>query len=220
MRHGGRIGQTADAKDKILFMKIFLSLLTLILTGHGAHAHNYKYNDLMIRDYDEMNKQVQARIKKATQITNKEEGGEADREAIEELRDALKLIFSRPNSDNMVAKLIPEVRRELANMSAYEDSIAAVATEALTAAKNQDATLSHRATSLFILANILSEIRPESEINADFRRIVQRVADAKIKIADDVAKDLKIRSMYKLQNPSDLAAEILKSLPKETKKNK
>lgn len=200
-------------------MKNFLFLLVFALCGQAHASHDYKYNDLQIRDYDEMSKQVQDRIQKADDYTNKDnETEDDDRAAIAELRDALKLIFSRPNSDNMVAKLITDIRRELGGLNAFEDSIAAVANDALITVKDSGQTVNRRATALFVLDNIMAEIRPQAGDKPDFRRVIQRIADAKIKIADDVKRDLALRSMYRLQNPSETAEKILKTLPKEKKK--
>jgi hypothetical protein len=209
MRHG----QTSNAMGKILPMKTWI-ILFLAVSGALAHAHNYKYSDLVIRDYDEMNKDVQLHISNAHKKAKGGDDTSGDREAIDELRDALKLIFSRPNSDNMVAKLTPDVRRELSNFSAFEDTISGISAECLSQVKDDSLPVVVRSTALFVLENLLSEIRPEVAGNADLRRVTQRIADAKIKVPEDVLKDRKLRSMFKTVNPSDFAQEILKKLPK------
>lgn len=203
---------------KISDMKTFISIFTLVFTLLAqAEGHQYKYSDLVIRDYDEMNHEVQVRIRNAHKATKgKEDGGE--REAIEELRDALKLIFSRPNSDNMVSKLVPDVRRELSNFSAFEDTLSSLTAECLASVNDENAALSRRSTDLFVLENLLEEIRPEVASNEDLHRIVQRIADAKITVAHDVINDRKIRSMFKTKNPTEIAQDILKSLPKKDSK--
>lgn len=212
-------GQTSIVVGNIWTMKTWIMLFTVVFSA-GAFAHEYKYSDLVIRDYDEMNSQVQSRIHNAHKKLKDGEDSSGEREAIEELRDALKLIFSRPNSDNMVSKLTPDVRRELGAFSAFEDTLSGLVAEAQSTVKNDSATVSQRSTALFILENILSEIRPEADRNEDLLRIVKRVADAKIKIADDVIKDRKQRSMFKTNNPTELAEEILKALPKKEQKKK
>src|SRR3954465_12340987 len=105
-------------------MKTFIFALLAIFSAQ-ALTHNYKYSDLVIRDYDEMNKEVQVRIRNA-QKKGSGDGDATNHEAVEELRDALKLVYSRPNSDNMVGKLTPDVRRELNNMSSYEDALSSI----------------------------------------------------------------------------------------------
>jgi hypothetical protein len=196
---------------------LICALLTLFCLETSAAM--FKYNELMIKDYDEMNKMVQSKVKQARAVgSNSSDENVNDTEAIEHLREALKLIYSRPNSDNMIAKLMPDVRRELQGYSAYEDSISGLTAEALEVIKNPKAATSQQATALFVLENILSEIRPEAGSNDDLRRVVERVKDAKIKVPNDVVKDLKLRGMYKTRNPSDTAADILKKLPKKEKK--
>lgn len=196
---------------------LFSVLLTLFCLETSAAM--FKYNELMIKDYDEMYKMVQAQVKKARAVgSNSSDENVNDAEAIEHLREALKLIYSRPNSDNMIAKLMPDVRRELQGYSAYEDSISGLTAEALEVIKNPKAATSQQATALFVLENIMSEVRPEAGSNDDLRRVVERVKDAKIKVSNDVMKDLKLRGMYKTRNPSDMATDILKKLPKKEKK--
>ena len=200
---------------------LFLSVFCVV-----AWAHNYKYSDLIIKDYDEMNQQVQARIKKARKLLKSDSKAsptdtaeeEVNPDAIAELVDALKLIFSRPNTDNMVAKLTPDVRRELSNVTSYEEAIAGIAKEAIAGAQDKGGTVARRSTSLFMLENILSEIRPEVPNNEEFRTVVKTIADAKLKIDDDVANERKVRSMFKTRNPSEMASEILAALTSKKKK--
>ncbi len=195
-----------------------LIYVVLTLFCLQSSAAMFKYNELMIKDYDEMYKLVQGKVKQARSVgSNTSDENVNDAEAIEHLREALKLIFSRPNSDNMIAKLMPDVRRELSGYSAYEDSISGLTAEALEVIKNKKAATSQQATALFVLENIMSEVRPEAANNDDLRRVVERVKDAKIKITNDVVKELKLRGMYKTRNPSEMAQDIIKSLPKKPK---
>jgi hypothetical protein len=138
-----------------------------------------------------------------------------DHEALEQLRDAFKLIFSRPNSDNMIAKISPDIRRELSNYNAFEDTMSIIATEAISRVKDDSNTVTRRSTDLFVLENLLSEIRPEVAGNQDLQRVVQKIADAHIKIDDEVARDRKLRAMFQTTNPSTVAAEIMKQIQKK-----
>jgi hypothetical protein len=190
---------------------VFLSLST-------AHGAMFKYNELMIKDYDEMSQLVQGFLKKAR--GQSDDGDISDAEAVDNLREAVKLIFSRPNSDNMIAKLIPEVRRELIGLNSFESVISSLSAEALDVAKNKNAAPSAQATSLFVLENILSEIRPEVARNPDMRGVIERIKKADLDVSTAVIKDLKLRGMFKARNPSETAAEILSNYAKEEKKKK
>lgn len=199
-------------------MNTLILTAALILTSFSAQAANYKYSELGIKDYDEMNQMVQERVKKARELGNADdEESVDDRQAIEILRDAMKLVLSRPNNDNMVAKLLPEIRRDLSGYSSYEDTLSSVVSEAIDTLKSTRASTSQRATSLFILENGLSEVRPEMLNNADLRRIVERVRDAKIEVPKEVVKELKLGGMWEAHNPSKQASEIIKKDPKAKK---
>lgn len=204
----------------ILTMKFILTILTTLLWLPTANAANYKYNELMIKDYDEMLAMVQSFAKKARDAVGEDESSGRDAEAVEQLREALKLIYSRPDSDNMVAKLVTEVRRDLIGFSAFEDSISSIAAEAVENVQNKKAATGVQSTSLFILENILGQIHPEIAGNADLRRVAERIRDAKLKVTDDIIKDRKLRGMFKTRNPSEIAADMLKKLETEEKKKK
>lgn len=132
-----------------------------------------------------------------------------DEAAQQHLREALKLTFSRPNSDNMIAKLVPEIRRELLNFGSFESTIDSIVIEALSTVTSRKGTAQHQSTALFVLENVLSEIRPEVKTNAKLRKVVAKIRDAKISITKEVIKDQKLRGMFKTKNPSDLAREII-----------
>ncbi len=201
------------------FLMHILKIVLVGLLSLSASAAQFKYNELMIKDYDEMNHMVQAKVKKARAVgSNTSDENINDQEAIEQLREALKLIFSRPNSDNMIAKLTPEVRRELSGYGAFNDVISGLAAEALAVVKSEKAPPSQQATGIFLLENMLSEIRPEIGNNEGLRRVVEKIRDAKVEISSDVKRDLKLRGMFKAMDPSKLASDILKAMPKEDPK--
>lgn len=195
-------------------MKQILYFIAAFLT-FNASAAQFKYNELMLKDYDEMLQLVNTKLKQARSAE--------DQDAIEHLREVVKLILSRPDSDNMVAKLMPEVRKELTGYNAYEDVLSGLTAEELAVAKDDKAAPSVQATAIFVLGNLLAQIKPEVGSNADLRRIAERIKSAKLTINSGVKKDLKLRGMFSAQNPSEAAADILKSTPlkeapkKETK---
>ena len=209
-------------------MKLFL-FATLVLTGcstgpkHSetapASAAQFRYNELMIKDYDEMLQLVNLKLKQARGVgSNTSDENVNDKEAVEHLREAAQLILSRPDSDNMVAKLMPDVRKELIGYNAFEDVLSGIAAGATATLKDENSPGSRQATAVFVLENLLAQVRPEVASNGDIRRIVQRINDAKIEIGNPVRNDMKLRGMFKTHNPSKLAATILKENPTAAKK--
>ena len=168
---------------------------------------NLKYNELMIKDYDEMHALVQSLMTKSHATTN------GDGESVEYLGRALKLIFSRPDTDNMVTKLLAEVRRDLVGYSVYDETLEGLAVDALITAKNPNATVISGATAIVELQNILGEIRPEVKNgNVVLRRIAERIRDARLEISDEVKRERRLRGMFRSDNPSDEARALLKSI--------
>lgn len=196
-------------------MKAFLCLI-LIWSGFESHAERYKYNTLQTEDYDQMREKVQQRVLKAKGILKKQKdlSEPADQEAVDELREALLLILSRPNYDNMLSKLMPEVRKELSTLNAFEDSLHAVVSDAISAIDNEHLTKSDRATSLIVLENVLSEFKPELSDKEDIRKLFEKIRDANIKIPKIVEKELRMRSMVGKTSPSVKAKKILERVSK------
>lgn len=208
---------------KVALPSLLVLLLTACASSHqrgggdyGRPAPQFKYNELMLKDYDEMNKMVQIQLKKARAVgSNTSDENVNDAEAVAHLREALKLIFTRPNSDNMVAKLAPEVRRELAGYNAVERTLESLANEGLAVVTSDTMTVTQQASALFMLENMISEIRPEINDNPGIRKIVQKVADADVGISREVKKDMKLRGMFKTIDPSKLASDVLKANPQK-----
>ena len=192
------------------------------LLSLGVSAENFKYSELQIRDYDEMLTEVKARVMSAKKVSMEKqaEGAdeEGDREAIEILRTTLKLILSRPNEDNMVSKLLPIVRSELNNFSAFEDTLSSVSDGSIRTIANDKLPVVYRGTALFILENLMSEIRPELEHKEEFKTLITKIRDANIKIPEKVANERKLRSMYNTKSPSTTAGAILKDEEARAKK--
>lgn len=202
-------------------MKYYSLGLTLTLIALSpffssrVRAENYRYSELQIKDLDEMTNEVKNRLNKAKQISlerqSQKRDEEGDHEAVEILRDSLKLVLSRPNDDNMLSNLLPIIRSELNNFNAFEDTLVSITQEAIRSINNDKLATVYRSTSLFILENIMSEIRPElSSQKSDFKRIFELIRDAKIEVPEKVKNERVLRSMYSTKNPSAIAAAILK----------
>jgi hypothetical protein len=186
-----------------------ISLITFF--SLATEAKLYKYSELQIKDYDEMLKLVKEHV------ANSSKKDSSDQQAVDELREALLLILARPNQDNMLAKLMPDVRKELSGFNAFEDSLASLTQEAIRGLSNDKLPTVNRSTYMFVLENILAEFKPEVKEKAEIRKIFETIRDAKLKLPKDVTKDLRLRSMLKVESPSERAKRILKQLIPEKK---
>lgn len=184
----------------------FLSIaVALTLTPISSQASEYLYSKLQMKNYDEMQNEVKARVQKA----EKEADADAD-SAKNRLRDALQLIFSRPNSDNMVSELVPIVRTPLKNLDAYEEELGSVVEHCIDTLSDKKADVAIRSTSLLVLQNMLSELKPDVPNNPKIKALFAKIRDAKISIPDAVKSELLMRSSIKAGlSPSETAAKIL-----------
>ena len=195
-------------------IKIILSLT--LLTSSLSFAKEYQYNELMTKDYDDMQSTVHKGIKAAKKIAleKQKEGDEdgGDQAAVAILRDTTQFVLSRPDKDFMVAKLMPLLRKELTNYGAFEDSLTAISTQAIMNLKSDKAPTSTKSTAVFILENLMSEIQPELDSKPEFKKIVEEIRDAKIEVPRAVRTDRKLTSMFKTSSPSETAKELLKKV--------
>lgn len=166
----------------------------------------------MIKDYDEMNKIVRRQVLAAQkEFENGDEGTDIRSSAgLLELKKGLRVVLSRPNSDNMVAKLVPELRRELLAYDAYTPMMNELAKDGIRAfdPKMGMATVT-LSTYAFMLENLMSEIQAEARENMEVRGIIQMIADANLRMPEDVIRERKMAGMFRSVSPSDLAKKIL-----------
>ncbi len=195
------------------FMSFFFSPTFLF----SSIAENFKYSELQIDDYDKMLERIKKRITDAKKILidlqDKKMDEDGDHQATEVLRNTLKLILSRPNDDNMLAKLLPLVRSELNNLNAFEDTLISIVQESLRMINNDKLDLVYRSTAVFILENVMSEFKPEISTKADIKKVFTLISEAQLKIPDPVKNERSLRSMHRTLNPSEQAKLILNSIP-------
>lgn len=192
------------------FLIPIFAMMVLVIPAQSLAR--FKYTELQLKDFDEMSNQIQDRIKKSQRLLRAgSDEGEPNEEAVELLRQALLFALSRPNPDNLLSKILPELRKELSQLQLFESSIQTIVTNAISGLKNDKLPSVYRSTSLFVLENVLSEFRPEAREKASFRKIFESIRDAKIEIPKEVSKELKMKSMISVESPSEKANRILKT---------
>ncbi len=183
-----------------LFLIVLFCTATPLLFGA-----DYLYSKLQMKSYDEMLNEVKARVQKA----EKEGNDDADT-AKKRLKDALLLILSRPDRDNMVSQLMPTVRGPLKNLDAFEEIAREITDEAVSKIKLKSTAPDLKATCFIILENMMSELKPDAQTNAGIKSIFEKIRDAKIVVGSDVKNELRMRSSLKPPaSPSEIATKIL-----------
>lgn len=191
-------------------LRLFCLILgSMIFGGLCLAAPIYTYNELAVKDIEQMSKLVNGKI-----VTSK-----SAEKPIEPLKDALLAIFARPNSDNLISKLLTNVKNELDNYDGYETSLTELVDEAITGISDKKNDSKVQATYWIFLENLLAEFKPK--VSEPFEKsIFEKIRDAKIKIPKEALAERRLTVMSVKDSPSDLALKILSELEESQKKLK
>jgi Rps23 Pro-64 3,4-dihydroxylase Tpa1-like proline 4-hydroxylase len=186
-------------------MRKKLIFLTCVLMGLNAQAGLlFVYSRLATKDLDQMNKIVREKIKES----RKEK---ADKTV--PLKEALQAVFSRPNEDFMIEKVLTPLKAELEEQQAWQKTVNALVKEAKGALKNTKAFRPDaQVTYIVFLENIVGEFRPRA--NEDFEKsVLEDIKKADIQVSKEAQSERKLRMMRDSISPSKLAEAVLESAP-------
>jgi hypothetical protein len=96
--------QNSLSKKVIVSLALLLATLTLSLApSQGWTKVEYDSNQLMMKTADEVSEVVRKKIKRAQEIQAKQEDNDdevlAEPAAVEQLKDAMRIVLSRPDQD-------------------------------------------------------------------------------------------------------------------------
>lgn len=175
--------------------------ITLMLAYSTQAGLLFNYSQLSIKDLDQMNKLVRAKIQES-----KKSGGDK----VIPLKEALQAVFSRSNEDFMIEKLLPQLKNELDEYDAWEKSIDALIKEAIGALKNpRPFKPVVQVTYLVFLENMIAELKPRLDEPFE-HKMLTRISDAKIVITKEAMNERRLRVMKGTTSPSLLAESVLK----------
>lgn len=184
-----------------------------------SHGPGLTYRDLILKDYDEMSALVRKHTSAAHKIVrNSEDNSNWENDAKVELVKAERLILSRPDTDNMASKLILEVRREISAFGHYDDILRDLTRESIDAFDpNASLPTEVQTTFLFMLENLMAEMKSNVTENTNSQTMLKQIRDAKIHVPPEVIADRKLQGMFLTDNPSEEASRILKAAGLEKK---
>lgn len=200
--------------------KLALVAIILILTPLSFAGVEYDSSSLLLKNSDQVTQMLAAKIKKAQSLQSKQEDNEdgeilAEPEAIENLKDAMRIALSRPDQDGARSNLYSRVRRELVDLNSLDQVLAELTEESLGELRNQDGPR-RTATYVVLLENLMAEIKPDIAENSAYKKILERIRDARISIGDKAKVQTLLRSMSVPVSPSGTAEKMLKAIPGTT----
>lgn len=189
-------------------MKKSIFILTILSFVFSTQAHAgllFNYSQLLLKDLDQMNEMVLDKV---------EESKKSDSGKVVPLKEALQAVYSRPNDDQMIDKVVAPLRTQLDELDAWEKTLSQLTDEAVNALKNPKAFKPVvQVTYVIYLENLLSEIKPYLKSNGFERKLAERVRNAKIEVTKEAANERSLRTMKKSTSPSELAGKILNEVP-------
>lgn len=189
-------------KNLFPIFNIFLSLTIFIFISFQAKAGLiFTYNELAKKNEESMMKFVDDKLKES----KKSYAGKSV-----PLKEALQAIYSRPDSDLILSKVITPIQSELEKEKAYEKSVKDLVKEAVNALKNSRAFHPKvQATYLMFLTNLVGNLKShlsEGEFN---KEIIKKIAEAKVEPTPAAISEIKKQLQIEMKSPSDLASAAL-----------
>lgn len=182
--------------------------LNLMIYVETSSAKIYDYKQLQSKDYDDMMALVRSQIKESKKSADADD----DSAALFHLKEGLRMIMSRPNTDNLIPKLLPELRKELSQLDAYDKQIVELIDESIDRIQDDKNSVTNRTSALFMLENVMAEIKPELKTNEKYKISYEKIRDAQLKVPGEVKADRKVRGMFQTESPSEKAKKILEEI--------
>jgi hypothetical protein len=183
----------------------FAFIMTLFWSLQSSAGLLYTYKQLFTKDLDQMNKIVNEKVKEAA----KDQG---DRSI--PLKEGLQAVFSRPNDDGMIEKVVTPLRNNLEDMNIWDEVMKSLVKEAIGALGNTKAfTPTVQVTYWIFLENVIAEFQPVLRSDKVAREIVTSISAAKIEISKEAKKERKLTIMKDTMGPTELANQVLAALP-------
>ncbi|MEK7356840.1 MAG: hypothetical protein AAB250_10345 [Bdellovibrionota bacterium] len=174
----------------------------------------YDSEQLRMKNSEAVAELVRRKIKKAQDIQAKQEedddqGTVAEPEALDQLRDGLRIILARPDQEGARSTVFARLRSELQDLAAFEDVLNELTQEGIGALKDDQAPSRIHATYILILENLMAEIRPDLPRNKKLRGLVEDIRDARLEVSDELTNKQRLRTMTNPVSPSETAKRIL-----------
>lgn len=219
-------------------MKKILSLSLIFMFSQVATASQfYPYNELLLKDLEEMSRLVSSKIKEyedagasgassgsdeiVLEDDTSSDGEAPSTEDLLPLRQALQAVYSRPNLDDMIQKVIGPLRSTLDGVDGWEKAISQLIDEGLVNLKNPKKVHPRvQATYSIMLDNLVSELKMYAKEQGFERQMLEKIKKANIKLTREAQSEIKLRVLKEPSSPSHLAEVSLEAVDAQIKKEK
>lgn len=208
------VARTNTRGSALQSLAVILLTTVVLAPSFGWTKVEYDSEFLRMKNAEQLNALVIKKIKQAEAVQKKQEvdddmGIVAEPEAIEYLQDATIIVLSRPDQDGTRAIAFARLRRELTDLNSFDQVISAVNKEAIDALKNKSTSVKDQATYIYVLENLMAELKPDLGTNSTYRKLVEDIKNADIELSEKVKTQQRLRAMNKAVSPSKTAEAIL-----------
>ena len=169
-------------------------------------GHNIKI--LRLKDYEEMRDLLHVYIRDSRAVLPEDGIGGGDI-AVMELKNGLKLLFMRPNTDSLLNSLVPVLQNEIIKYRSFMSVLRELVRESAQELKAEKASVSHQAGLLYLLENSLAYT--QSINNPGSKALLKEIEKADITISRKLSRWLTLEmGRGRVQSPSRLAGNILR----------
>ena len=226
--------------------KIILLVTSLLFSQTAFSAEFFPYNELLLKDLEQMESLVSKKIKESessgeTSSTDSsgivdvsesstddaadftEDSAESSSPSVNmtPLQEALQAVYSRPNLDDMIQKVIAPLRTALENVDAWEKTTSSLIDEGLANLKNPKKVKPRvQATYAIMLDNFVNEFRVYADADGFEKKMLEKIKKADIDLSKEARAEIKLRVLKEPVSPSELARVTLNAIDKNKKKKK
>lgn len=161
----------------------------------------YNYQQLMMKDVEQINQIIENRLKES----KKTKYGKSV-----PLKEGLQAVFSRPDSDGVIDKVITPLRSEIENLKVWEKTVTDLTNEGLNVLSNSKAFKPKvQVTYAVFLTNIVSYFKPDLGQDSFGKKIVTKISTKNVELSEAAKKELQLSVMKDLVSPSEFAKKAL-----------
>ena len=179
-------------------------------------GHNIK--TLRLKDYEEMRDLLYVYIRDSRSVLPEDGMGGGDI-AVMELKNGLKALFMRPNTDALLRSLIPIIQNEIIKYRNFMSVLRELARQSAQELKAGKGSVSYQAGLLYLLENSLAYT--QSINNPNSQALLKEIKSADIKISRKLSSWLTLEmGRGRVKSPSRLAGDILRARQRAGRKSR
>jgi len=134
----------------------------------------------------------------------------AESDKVGPLRVGLRSVYSRPDDDEMIEKVIGPLRNEIDEVDSWDSVLSSLVNDAIGHIQNPGSqTPAEQFTQVVFLNNVIAENRPVARKPGLGHELIQRIYDANLTLSKQARNEGQLRLMKGVVSPSELAGKVL-----------